>query len=181
MKRVYGADRIATHNYGTVLASVAFAGTIVGMLTFGYLSDKMGRKFGMVRSLADSSDVPSPTEFLQMLATGIVALFSGLSAASSGAHGSLNGLLAMLTACRFLLGIGVGAEYPCGSVAASEQSEEEGVQKGTQNRWFALATSKHFKCFPRCWIPLTHSALIDSMIDFGFVISSFVPLVLFWM
>lgn len=42
---------------------------------------------------------------------------------------------------RFLLGIGVGAEYPCGSVAASEQSEEEAVAKNAQNRWFALATS----------------------------------------
>ena len=42
----------------------------------------------------------------------------------------------------FLLGIGVGAEYPCGSVAASEQSEEEGIAKNAQHRWFALATSK---------------------------------------
>jgi hypothetical protein len=46
-----------------------------------------------------------------------------------------------LTRDRFLLGIGVGAEYPCGSVAASEQSEEEGVSKNAQHRWFALATS----------------------------------------
>lgn len=35
-----------------------------------------------------------------MLATGIVALFSALSAASSGAHHSVNGMLAMLSACR---------------------------------------------------------------------------------
>jgi len=41
----------------------------------------------------------------------------------------------------FLLGIGVGAEYPCGSVAASEQSEEDGIAKNAQHRWFALATS----------------------------------------
>ncbi|KAN0127352.1 Major facilitator superfamily domain containing protein [Lactarius tabidus] len=95
-----------------------------------------------------------------MAATGIVALFSGLSAASSGAHHSANGMLTMLCACRFLLGIGVGAEYPCGSVAASEQSEEEGIAKNAQHRWFALAT--------------------NTMIDLGFVISSFVPLVLYW-
>jgi hypothetical protein len=42
----------------------------------------------------------------------------------------------------FLLGIGVGAEYPCGSVAAAEQSEGEGVAKNAQHRWFALATSQ---------------------------------------
>ncbi|KAI0251158.1 metabolite transporter [Lactifluus subvellereus] len=135
-------DAIKHHNYSKTLTSVTFAGTIVGMLIFGYISDKIGRKFGM------------------MAATGIVALFSGLSAASAGAHHSPGGLLAMLSACRFLLGIGVGAEYPCGSVAASEQSEEEGIARNAQHRWFALAT--------------------NTMIDLGFVISSFVPLVLFW-
>jgi MFS family permease len=62
---------------------------------------------------------------------------------------------------RFLLGIGVGAEYPCGSVAASEQSEGSSVAKGAQHRWFALAT--------------------NCMIDLGFVVASFVPLVLYWM
>lgn len=142
LRRVYGADNVNAHHYSDILNSLVFAGTIVGMLSFGYLSDKFGRKFGM------------------MTATGIVALFSGLSAASSGANHSLHGLLAMLSACRFLLGIGIGAEYPCGSVAASEQSEEEGIHKNAQHRWFALAT--------------------NSMIDFGFVIAAFVPLVLFW-
>ncbi|KAG0705715.1 major facilitator superfamily domain-containing protein [Suillus ampliporus] len=131
-----------TTNYSTTLRSVAFAGTVVGMLTFGYLSDKVGRKFGM------------------MAATGIVALFSGLSAASSGANDSLNGMLAMLIACRFLLGIGVGAEYPCGSVSASEQSEEDGIAKNTHHRWLVLAT--------------------NTMIDVGFVVGAFVPLVLYW-
>ncbi|KAI0077879.1 metabolite transporter [Panus rudis PR-1116 ss-1] len=145
LTRIYNTDPdnpVITDNDKTILNSLAFAGTIVGMLSFGYMSDKLGRKFGM------------------MAATGIVALFSGLSAASSGAHHSVRGLLAMLSAMRFLLGIGIGAEYPCGSVAASEQSEEPGVNKNAQHRWFALAT--------------------NSMIDFGFVVSSFVPLVLFW-
>jgi len=130
------------HNYIRIVSSLLIAGTVLGLLSFGYLSDKIGRKIGM------------------MAATGIVAVFSGLSAASSGAHGSIGGLLSMLSAMRFLIGIGVGAEYPCGSVAASEQSEEPGINKRAQHRWFALAT--------------------NSMIDFGFVISAFVPLVLFW-
>ncbi|TFK40017.1 putative metabolite transporter [Crucibulum laeve] len=142
LTRIYGADILAEHNSTRVINSLGFAGTVVGMLSFGYLSDKIGRKFGM------------------MTATGIVALFSLLSAASAGAHGSVIGLLGMLGAMRFLLGIGVGAEYPCGSVSASEQSEEPGISKNAQHRWFALAT--------------------NSMIDFGFVISAFVPLVLFW-
>ncbi|KAI0955810.1 hypothetical protein AcV7_006378 [Taiwanofungus camphoratus] len=142
LSRTYGKKAVSAHNYSKVVSSVAFAGTVVGMLVFGYMSDKMGRKFGM------------------MLATGIVALFSGLSAASEGAHHSVSGLLSMLSAMRFFLGIGVGAEYPCGSVAASEQSEEPGINKNAQHRWFALAT--------------------NSMIDTGFVIAAFVPLVLYW-
>ncbi|KAF9048617.1 glycerophosphodiester transporter [Panaeolus papilionaceus] len=139
LRRVYGADALAAHNYGTTLSSLGFAGTVVGMLSFGYLSDKLGRKFGM------------------MSASGIVVLFSGLSAASSGT--SVAGLLRMLAAMRFLLGIGIGAEYPCGSVSASEQSEEQHINKKAQHRWFALAT--------------------NTMIDWGFVVASLVPLILF--
>ncbi|EJD34786.1 MFS Git1p-related glycerophosphoinositol and glycerophosphocholine permease [Auricularia subglabra TFB-10046 SS5] len=141
LRRLY-PNEIDKHDYSRTLSSLAFAGTVVGMLSFGYLSDRFGRKFGM------------------MTATGIVALFSALSAASAGANGSIGGMLAALSAYRFLLGIGVGAEYPCGSVAASEQSEEEGISKKAQHRWFTLAT--------------------NSMIDFGFVVSAFVPLVLVW-
>lgn len=141
LARIYG-DRLEDHNYGTIVRSLTFAGTVVGMLVFGWLSDKVGRKFGM------------------MSANAIVALFSGLSAASKGANGDFGGMLAMLSAMRFLLGIGIGAEYPCGSVSASEQSEEPGISKRAQHRWFALAT--------------------NTMIDFGFVVAAFVPLVLFW-
>lgn len=63
LTRIYG-DRLEEHNYGTVVRSVTFAGTVVGMVTFGgccaasridhhlydqgWLSDKVGRKFGMV-------------------------------------------------------------------------------------------------------------------------------------
>jgi hypothetical protein len=35
LSRIYGADALAHHNYSRILSSVAFAGTIVGMLTFG--------------------------------------------------------------------------------------------------------------------------------------------------
>ncbi|KAF9482987.1 putative metabolite transporter [Pholiota conissans] len=142
LTRIYGSAQLAQHDYSRTLTSLTFAGTAVGMLIFGYISDKIGRKFGM------------------MTAAAIVALFSGLSAASSGAHGSIGGLLSMLGAMRFLLGIGIGAEYPCGSVSASEQSEGPLISKRAQHRWFALAT--------------------NTMIDLGFVMGCFVPLVLFW-
>ncbi|KAH7921614.1 MFS general substrate transporter [Leucogyrophana mollusca] len=142
LTRIYGKDAVDANDYSNALTSVAFAGTVVGMLAFGYVSDKFGRKFGM------------------MFAAGIVVVFSALSAASSGANHSLDGMLAMLCVCRFMLGIGVGAEYPCGSVPASEQSEEGVVSKSAQNRWVALAT--------------------NTMIDSGFVVAAFVPLVLYW-
>lgn len=76
-----------------------------------------------------------------MASTTIIGLFAFLSACSQGAHNSVHGLVACLTAFRFFIGIGIGAEYPCGSVAASEQTEEEGIAKNAQHRWFALATS----------------------------------------
>ena len=73
----------------------------------------------------------------------------------------------------------MGAEYPCGSVSASEQSEEPGISKRAQHRWFALATSE---CVVNLnFLPVADVFLLDSMIDFGFVIAAFVPLVLVWM
>ncbi|PPQ97347.1 hypothetical protein CVT26_006581 [Gymnopilus dilepis] len=142
LTRIYGQGELSNHKYSRTLSSVAFVGAVVGMLIFGYMTDKIGRKFGM------------------LTASGIIALFSGLSAASKGAHGSVDGLLSMLSAMRFFVGIGLGAEYPCGAVSAAEQSEESGISKGAQHRWLALAT--------------------NSILDFGFVIASFVPLILFW-
>ncbi|KAF8874002.1 major facilitator superfamily domain-containing protein [Infundibulicybe gibba] len=137
LTRVYGSDALAAHDYSRTLTSVGFAGTVVGMLTFGYISEKLDESLAWCSPYFPGSLRPllAPMEY--------------------------RGLLSMLSAMRFLLGIGVGAEYPCGSVSASEQSEEPGISKNAQHRWFALAT--------------------NSMIDFGFVISAFVPLVLFWM
>lgn len=51
LTRIYGAAAVDAHNYANVINSMAFAGTVVGMLTFGYLSDRLGRKFGMVSCL----------------------------------------------------------------------------------------------------------------------------------
>lgn len=71
---------------------------------FGVLSDKIGRKFGM------------------LFASSWLILWSILSAGAYGAGGSIGGLLAALQAYRFLIGIAIGAEYPAGSVACSENS-----------------------------------------------------------
>ncbi|WRT67676.1 uncharacterized protein IL334_004648 [Kwoniella shivajii] len=125
---------------GRLLPAIAFAGIIVGQLSFGWISDKIGRKFGM------------------LLCTGIVFVFSALQAASKGPgdQGTINALLAY----RFLVGIGIGGEYPTGSVAAAENTEDPDIPKKTQQRLFVLAT--------------------NTMIDFAFVISYFVCLVCLW-
>jgi MFS family permease len=49
-------DAVKHNNYSKTLTSVAFAGTFVGMLIFGWVSDKIGRKFGMVRTTSGTSD-----------------------------------------------------------------------------------------------------------------------------
>ncbi|ODN74417.1 hypothetical protein, variant [Cryptococcus amylolentus CBS 6039] len=123
-----------------LLPAIAFAGIIVGQLSFGWISDKIGRKFGM------------------LLCTGIVFVFSALQAASKGpgAQGTINALIAY----RFLVGIGIGGEYPTGSVAAAENTEDPDIPKKTQQRLFVLST--------------------NSMIDAAFAISYFVCLVCLW-
>ncbi|VEU23094.1 DEKNAAC104035 [Brettanomyces naardenensis] len=68
------------------------------------------------------------------------------------------GLFTALTIYRFFLGIFIGAEYPTGSAACAEASAL--LPAGKRNRWFAWFT--------------------DFMIDLGFVISAFVPMVMLW-
>ncbi|KAH7141692.1 major facilitator superfamily domain-containing protein [Dactylonectria macrodidyma] len=131
--------------YGTVFTSstaykyvsdIAFAGTVVGQLVFGFLSDYWSR-----------------TNTL-MVSTVILILFTALATASYY-KGQDVGMFNMLTAWRFFVGVGIGGEYPAGSVGCAESSGR--MKSGTRNRWFVLFT--------------------NSMIDFGFVIGAFVPYV----
>lgn len=123
------------------VSSIAFAGTVVGQLTFGYISDYHSRKTAMIAG------------------TLILILFSILCAGAWGVGTTgtnPGGLFAAITAYRFFLGIGIGSEYPAGSTAAAEASNL--LPAGKRNRWF-------------CWFT-------NFMIDFGFVVSSVVPLVM---
>lgn len=83
-------------------------------------------------------------------------LFAALSAGSYGLDGSPYGMFAALTAYRFFIGIGIGGEYPAGSVAAAENTGE--LKDGHRNRWFIMFT--------------------NFQIDLAFVFSSFVPMIL---
>ncbi|ESZ92439.1 putative metabolite transport protein [Sclerotinia borealis F-4128] len=133
--------------YGTVytgsaavknISAITFAGTVAGMIIFGYTSDKWGRANTLT------------------LSTVILIVFAALGAGAYGYQGTTQGLFAALAAYRFLVGVGIGGEYPAGSVACSEASGE--LKAGTRNRWFIIFT--------------------NVMIDFGFVVGAFIPYLL---
>ncbi|KAK0557651.1 glycerophosphoinositol permease, partial [Tilletia horrida] len=124
LKRLYKAEDPAKFTHFKKLFSfLEFAGTVIGMLVFGVLSDRIGRKFGMV------------------FASIWLALFSVLSAGAWGAGGSTGGLIAALIAYRFIHRIAIRAKYPAGSVAASENTEADGVNKKREQMYFSLATN----------------------------------------
>lgn len=133
---IYPNDYVG--QFPSIISSMLFVGTIIGQLSFGYVSDVIGRKNGMV------------------IATLIVILGAALSSAAYGADGNISGLFAALSVYRIILGIGVGAEYPCGSVAASESAEEANPKR--RGLIFVMVT--------------------NFVIDFGFVLAAIVPTVL---
>lgn len=140
LSRLY-PDEYKNSNAISNVSSIAFVGTVVGQLLFGYISDRVARKGGM------------------MAANVMLILFTLLCAVGTwGAHGSPYGLFAALTTFRMFLGIAIGAEYPTASVIASEFANM--LPAGKRNRYFTWFT--------------------NTMIDFGFVISAFVPMVLLW-
>jgi hypothetical protein len=101
---------------------ITLTAVVIGQISFGVISDKVGRKPGM------------------FITTAIIFVFMILMAASAGPTPQV--LINCLIAFRFFVGIGIGGEYPCGSTAAAEASENSTVKKGRQQRLFVWAT--HF-------------------------------------
>ena len=114
-----------------------FVGEVVGIIIFGYTSDRYSRKWSIFAS------------------TVILFIFAALAAGSYGVDGNIKSMLSALAAYRFLLGIGIGGEYPAGSVGCSESTGE--LKAGTRNRWFIWFT--------------------NLAIDVGFVVAAFVPMI----
>lgn len=136
LETIYSADQYNTSDAMSNLGAITFVGTVVGMLVFGLISDYWSRKSGM------------------LISTVILIVFSILAAGSWGAGmpQEPKGMLNMLITMRAVVGIGIGGEYPAGSVACAEVSQR--LSKGARNRWFIWFT--------------------DFMIDCGFVMSAFV-------
>lgn len=87
--QIYG-NRYKNSSAQQNVASLAFAGTVIGQLFFGWLSDHYSRKWSL------------------MISTCILIVFAALCAGAYGYHGNVNGLFAALAAYRFLIGIGIG-------------------------------------------------------------------------
>lgn len=123
LSKIYGKQYTNSNAIQNV-SSIAFAGTVVGQLAFGYIADYHSRKTAMI------------------VGTLILILFSILCAGAWGVGTTgteAGGLFAAITAYRFFLGIGIGSEYPAGSTAAAEASNL--LPAGKRNRWFCWFTN----------------------------------------
>jgi MFS family permease len=126
-----------TAKYSSNISAISFAGFVVGMLFFGYTSDKYSRKWSL------------------LVSTIIMIVFAILATGAYGAHGTPEGLFMALAAYRFFIGVGLGGEYPAGSVGAAEGTSE--LRAGSRNRWFVMFT--------------------NVQIDLGFVAGALVPMI----
>ncbi|KAJ3120578.1 hypothetical protein HK100_012737 [Physocladia obscura] len=127
----------STSNAKHYVGDIAFVGTVVGQLVFGYLSDHWSRTNSL------------------LISTIILIIFTAL-ATGSYFNGDPVGMFNMLAVWRFFVGIGIGGEYPAGSVACAESTGE--LKAGTRNTWFIMFT--------------------NTAIDWGFVVGAFVPYIL---
>ncbi|KIY98746.1 Inorganic phosphate transporter 1-6 [Monoraphidium neglectum] len=87
-------------NYDLVVKGTALIGTLVGQVVFGLLGDKFGRK------------APYGWTLIIMIVTTV-----GCAAGTWGTPATFMGVFAMW---RFLLGIGIGGDYPLSAVITSE-------------------------------------------------------------
>ncbi|KZP00663.1 MFS Git1p-like glycerophosphoinositol permease [Calocera viscosa TUFC12733] len=95
-----------TSPVSTRVSNALLVGEILGQIFFGLMTDRIGRKTAIVTT------------------TLFIALGSLIGTAAHGANGSVDGLFWCLTFARGITGVGVGGEYPAGSVSASEAANE---------------------------------------------------------
>lgn len=94
----YGSDMIGAAQK-SLIVSMMLAGTIIGQLSFGCVGDIVGRKWAFVAT------------------AGLTIVGALLAGACVNRAGTLPLQLAL---CRFLLGIGVGGEYPLSATVTAE-------------------------------------------------------------
>jgi len=174
------------------------------MLLFGWISDKIGRKFGMVRTISPSITLTEkgPYVLIRWQLLGLLLCFLAFQR-----HRPVL-TIALLVSSLCSLHVGectddtttFDAADQLGGVVSSSvsvsvqnipadpslhpSSQRKKASQRTRNigglPWLRVSV----KPLPASFVPGAHCLtllLIDTMIDFGFVVSSFVPLVLFWM
>ncbi|PVI05323.1 MFS general substrate transporter [Periconia macrospinosa] len=99
------------------LTNAFIIGLILGMLTFGFVSDRLGRKAGAVLT----------TLFLSV---GII-----MTAVSHGTNDK--GLFWMLTISRGIAGFGAGGEYPVSGAGTAESTDDS--ERARKHRGFIFA------------------------------------------
>ena len=88
--------------YQTMVSTAVFIGSVLGQLVFGYYADILGRKRIMVF-------------------TAVLLIVGGLLCTGAYAgQGNIASMLYLLTFYRFLLGFGIGGEYPLSSTYTAE-------------------------------------------------------------
>ncbi|KAH8704143.1 major facilitator superfamily transporter [Talaromyces proteolyticus] len=100
------------------LSNAFMVGMIIGMLSFGYVADRLGRKTGAI------------------LTTTILVVGIALSAGASGV--TQNGMFWMLIVARGMAGVGAGGEYPVAGAGAVEATDEETTVRSNRGFIFAM-------------------------------------------
>ena len=103
---IYG-DEYTKSSAKSAIPSIAFAGTVVGHLFFGVLSDHWSRRNSLLISTLSKH---KGVHVDPLLTHAVLILFSILCAGAYGTGGSTQGLFAALAAYRFLIGLGIGGE-----------------------------------------------------------------------
>eukprot|EP00429_Kryptoperidinium_foliaceum_P014442 CAMPEP_0176034632 /NCGR_PEP_ID=MMETSP0120_2-20121206/17121_1 /TAXON_ID=160619 /ORGANISM="Kryptoperidinium foliaceum, Strain CCMP 1326" /LENGTH=450 /DNA_ID=CAMNT_0017367975 /DNA_START=67 /DNA_END=1415 /DNA_ORIENTATION=+ len=123
----------------SVIASATLVGAIFGQLTFGVLGDWIGRRWTFLA-----------TCFLIVAG----AVMSGC--VTWAEEGAMFGLVQQLALCRFLLGVGVGGEYPLAATIAAE-----GAPPGERGRFIAAVFSM------QGWGMLLSCLMVLMLLDVG--------------
>lgn len=111
-----------TSTMKTRLSNAYLIGNIVGMLLFGLVIDKFGRRFGI------------------FMATLLLVLGVVITTASHGKD--VNGMFWMMVVGRGVAGVGAGGEYPVCSTGATEATDEQ--EKTRNHRGFIVGMISDF-------------------------------------
>jgi len=99
-----------------LLLGVPFLGSVIGMLTMGYLGDLLGVQRALI--------VTNSLIMLGALASAVLS------------WGTMQTLWIVITASRFVLGVGVGGNYPLSAARAAETSAAKDVKSNAAKAFF---------------------------------------------